>query len=121
MAKCLRCGAGNEWLQGEVKPEPDAAPAVSPPAGERDVEAEAAMHKTLDDMDAMRDLRDDLEQSNRELEYWKRQARSAQGPEDARHAKVLLAAQTGYVAPYVGSQTLEDALAWLRRRAGESS
>ena len=25
MAKCLRCGAGSEWLEGRVKPEPDAA------------------------------------------------------------------------------------------------
>lgn len=23
MAKCLRCGGGNEWIQGKVKDEPD--------------------------------------------------------------------------------------------------
>ena len=28
MAKCLRCGAGNEWIQGRVKDEPLSSHAV---------------------------------------------------------------------------------------------
>ncbi len=36
MAKCLRCGAGNEWIQGEVKKEP-ATEALAYKGGEQEV------------------------------------------------------------------------------------
>ena len=29
MAKCLRCGAGNEWLQGDVKPESESVSLIT--------------------------------------------------------------------------------------------
>ena len=34
MARCLRCGAGNEWIEGKVRDEPIATPALPDEAGE---------------------------------------------------------------------------------------